>query len=127
MKDKRSQLVRLPDQGKVAGVCAGIAEHFNLEVWLVRIVTLSAILLTGIFSLPLLLYIIAWVLLDKGSTKQETHQPELKTKVWQAGDSPQKAMQEVSTRFRNLELRLRRLEKHVTSDAFHLKREIDNL
>ncbi|USD38567.1 MULTISPECIES: envelope stress response membrane protein PspC [Ferrimonas] len=127
MKHEKRQLVRLPDQGKVAGVCAGLAEHFNLEVWLVRIVTLSAILLTGVFSLPLLLYIIAWVLLDKGVTPVSTHHNELKTKVWQAGDSPKKAMNEVSTRFRNLELRLRRLEKHVTSDAFHLKREINNL
>ncbi|SDK30471.1 phage shock protein C (PspC) family protein [Ferrimonas sediminum] len=127
MKHEKRQLVRLPDQGKVAGVCAGLAEHFNLEVWLVRIVTLSAILLTGVFSLPLLLYIIAWVLLDKGVTPTSTHHNELKTKVWQAGDSPKKAMNEVSTRFRNLELRLRRLEKHVTSDAFHLKREINNL
>ncbi|TKB50851.1 envelope stress response membrane protein PspC [Ferrimonas aestuarii] len=127
MNNDKRQLVRLPSEGKVAGVCAGIAYHFNFEVWLVRIITLSAILLTGIFSVPLLLYIVAWVLLDKGETTPQHKPHELKTKVWQAGDSPKTAMKDVSTRFRNLELRLRRLEKHVTSDAFHLKREIDNL
>ncbi|ADN76786.1 phage shock protein C, PspC [Ferrimonas balearica DSM 9799] len=122
----KKELYRIPEQGKVAGVCAGLAEYFNLEVWLVRIVVLSAIILTGVFSFALLLYIVAWVLLDKKPPAHGRH-AELKTKVWQAGDSPRQAIREISTRFRSLELRLRALEQHVTSDSYSLKREIDNL
>ncbi|MBY5993794.1 envelope stress response membrane protein PspC [Ferrimonas balearica] len=123
----KKELYRIPEQGKVAGVCAGIAEHFNLEVWLVRIVVLSAIILTGVFSFALLLYIVAWVLLDKKPPMRMDHRSELKTKIWQAGESPRQAIREIGTRFRSLELRLRRLEQHVTSDSYSLKREIDNL
>ncbi|MBY6186000.1 envelope stress response membrane protein PspC [Marinobacter hydrocarbonoclasticus] len=123
----KKELYRIPEQGKVAGVCAGLAEYFNLEIWLVRIVVLSAIILTGVFSFALLLYIVAWVLLDKKPAAQSLHRSELKTKVWQAGDSPRQAIREISTRFRSLELRLRALEQHVTSDSYSLKREIDNL
>ncbi|MBY5922156.1 envelope stress response membrane protein PspC [Ferrimonas balearica] len=123
----KKELYRIPEQGKVAGVCAGVAEYFNLEVWLVRIVVLSAIILTGVFSFALLLYIVAWVLLDKKPAAQFGHRSELKTKVWQAGEAPRQALREISTRFRSLELRLRALEQHVTSDSYSLKREIDNL
>ena len=30
------QLYRIPEHGKIAGVCAGLAERFDIETWLVR-------------------------------------------------------------------------------------------
>ncbi|WP_298441949.1 envelope stress response membrane protein PspC [uncultured Ferrimonas sp.] len=125
--NQKEPLYRIPSQGKVAGVCAGIAERFNLEVWLVRIVTLSAMILTGVFSFVLLGYVVAWVLLDKKPEAQPIHRAEVKTKVWQAGESPRNAFRDINSKFRSLELRIRNLERFVTSDAYHLGREIDNL
>lgn len=122
-----TKLYRIPEQGKVAGVCAGLAERFQFEVWLVRIVVLSAMLLTGVFGLVMLMYIVAWVLLDKKPSTRHEHRPEVKTKIWQAGESASEAVRDINGRFRSLELRLRGLEKYVTSDAYALKREIDNL
>ena len=34
-------LYRIPQSGKIAGVCAGIAEYFNFETWLVRVLAAS--------------------------------------------------------------------------------------
>ena len=57
-------LHRDPSKGKIAGVCAGIAEYFGMEIWLVRILTL-----TGFFLLapPFFFvgYIAAWFILEK--------------------------------------------------------------
>ena len=57
-------LHRDPNKGKIAGVCAGIAEYFGMEIWLVRILTL-----TGFFLLapPFFFvgYIAAWFILEK--------------------------------------------------------------
>ncbi|QIZ75828.1 envelope stress response membrane protein PspC [Ferrimonas lipolytica] len=120
-------LYRIPAKGKVAGVCAGVAERFNLEVWLVRIVAFSALILTGIFSFVLLGYIVAWVLLDKKPEQLQSHGAEVKTKIWQAGESPRVVFRDINSKFRSIELRIRNIERHVTSDAYALGREIDGL
>ncbi|MBO6226596.1 MAG: PspC domain-containing protein, partial [Shewanella sp.] len=40
-------LYRIPQSGKIAGVCAGIAEYFAIETWLVRVLAVSIFLLGG--------------------------------------------------------------------------------
>ena len=58
----RKRLVR-PRQGrKIAGVCLGFAEYFDLDVTLVRIVWLVSSVMTGI---GLLSYPIAWVIMPE--------------------------------------------------------------
>ncbi|NCO45477.1 MAG: PspC domain-containing protein, partial [Vibrio sp.] len=39
------ELYKDPVNGKIAGVCAGLANYLGLEVWLVRILVISAALL----------------------------------------------------------------------------------
>lgn len=43
----QKKLYRLPNQGQILGVCAGIAEYFDIDVTLVRIVTLISAFVTG--------------------------------------------------------------------------------
>jgi phage shock protein C len=58
----RKRLVR-PRQGrKIAGVCLGFAEYFDLDVTLVRLVWLVASVMTGI---GLLSYPIAWIVMPE--------------------------------------------------------------
>jgi len=58
----RKRLVR-PRQGrKIAGVCAGVAEYFDLDVSLVRLVWLITSVMTGI---GLLSYPIAWIVMPE--------------------------------------------------------------
>lgn len=59
----RGELYRNASQGKIAGVCAGIADYFGWESWLVRILVVSGVLLgMGWF---VVIYIAAWFILDK--------------------------------------------------------------
>ncbi|MDN3683486.1 PspC domain-containing protein [Vibrio sinaloensis] len=43
------ELYRDTVNGKITGVCAGLANYFGLETWLVRILVISAALLGGSF------------------------------------------------------------------------------
>ncbi|GAB58537.1 envelope stress response membrane protein PspC [Rheinheimera nanhaiensis] len=138
MTKPKRELLRDDANGKIAGVCAGIADYFGWELWLVRIVTVSAFFL-GAGGLVLVLYIAAWVVLEKKSkaalkanTIDSSPLPaektvEVKTRLWQRGEAPKEALQHINSQFNHLELRLRDLERHVTSARFQLNREFNNL
>ncbi len=148
-------LHRDPSKGKIAGVCAGIAEYFGMEIWLVRILTL-----TGFFLLapPFFFvgYIAAWFVLEKkprGSSpksrndelasrsqhnkvhskgwhnvsEQESDKVMVKSKVWQAGEPPKQAFIDIKQRFTKNENRLRKMETYITSSEFQLNRELSKL
>lgn len=59
--DDRKTLYRIPSQGKIAGVCAGLADYFGLDVSLVRIAFVLGALASGGFVV--LLYIVMAVVL----------------------------------------------------------------
>jgi phage shock protein PspC (stress-responsive transcriptional regulator) len=54
---------------KIAGVCAGIADYFGWELWLVRVVALASLLLGFGGFLPVL-YIVGWIVLEKKSVAE---------------------------------------------------------
>ncbi|ACJ29951.1 MULTISPECIES: envelope stress response membrane protein PspC [Shewanella] len=123
-------LYRIPQSGKIAGVCAGIADYFNFETWLVRVLAASIFLLGG-SGIVLIIYVLLWMILDikPGTDKNKSSHKEIevKKKVWQSGEPAKMALRDVNSQFRALELRLQSLERHVTSDNYDLKNEINNL
>ena len=144
-------LYRDHENGKIAGVCAGIAQYFGIETWLVRILTVTSFfLLAGPFIF--VAYVACWFIMDKkpseeafntgynlgkrfsGSGKgwvnstEQTEKPiEVKAKVWQAGEPPRQAFRDIQYRFRQAEDRLRNIETYVTSKEFQLNRELNRL
>jgi len=61
----RKRLVRSTNNRKVAGVCAGIADYFDIDTTLVRVLWLLATLVPG----PnILAYIILWAAVPEGPT-----------------------------------------------------------
>jgi phage shock protein C len=59
----RKRLVRPREGRKVAGVCLGVAEYFDLDVTLVRVVWLVVALLPP--TIGLLAYVIAWIVMPE--------------------------------------------------------------
>lgn len=57
------KLERIPEQGKIAGVCAGIAAYFDSDVALVRASWVLLSLVPGALIGGLLAYVAAWVLM----------------------------------------------------------------
>ena len=132
MSAKR-ELLRDPQRGKIAGVCAGLSDYFNMELWLVRIIFVSAVLLTG-GPLFVVAYIVAWFILDKkepatANTNSTKHDDplEVKFKVWQKGEPPRRALQDLKERLTRVDVRLQDMERHVTSSEFTVSREINKL
>jgi phage shock protein C len=58
----RQRLMRSRTNRKIAGVCAGFAEYFDLDVTLLRVVWLVVALMTGVFAIP---YIVAWIVMPE--------------------------------------------------------------
>lgn len=58
-------LVKLPDQGKVSGVCAGIAYKWGIDPWIPRVVF---IVMTFVVGGGLLVYVVLALLLDSAPT-----------------------------------------------------------
>jgi phage shock protein C len=146
-KKCRGELYRDPSNGKVAGVCAGLADYFGWETWLVRILVVSGVLLgMGWF---IVIYIAGWFILDKknGSSKKRTSKVKsrfhekaesikndfagesikVKSRIWQAGEPPKQAFHDIRRKFKNLERELIKMERYVTSPEFTISREINQL
>jgi len=150
MNRKRGELYRNAEQGKIAGVCAGIADYFGWETWLVRILVVSGVL----FGMPFLIlgYVAAWFILDKSpeqgskskfepgdgnsfdSPRQRKRETDItnesikvKARIWQAGEPPKQALYDISRKFRSLEKKLQGMEQYVTSAEFTVSREINKL
>ncbi|MGL5106521.1 MAG: PspC domain-containing protein, partial [Plesiomonas shigelloides] len=73
-------LYRYPREGKVAGVCAGLAHYFGIEVWLVRIMVITVFLFGGA-GIVILAYLAAWLFMDKYTGEGEVvyEEPALKS------------------------------------------------
>jgi phage shock protein C len=61
----RRVLVRIRDGRMLAGVCAGVADYFGLDVTLVRAIWAVVSVITG--GLGVLAYLVAWIVIpDEG-------------------------------------------------------------
>ncbi|MFZ5432191.1 MAG: PspC domain-containing protein [Calditrichota bacterium] len=60
MEPTRKRLVRVQKGRKVAGICTGFGEYFNVDPTIIRLIWVLFILLGGA---GILLYIIAWIVM----------------------------------------------------------------
>lgn len=61
----QKRLVRSTNDRKVAGICAGVADYFDMDPTIVRVVWLLATLIPG----PnVLVYIVMWIAVPEGPT-----------------------------------------------------------
>lgn len=152
MSQHKKQLYRNTERGKIAGVCAGIADYFGWETWLVRILVVSGVL----WGLPILIlgYIAAWFILDKtpkvtanhvhssssashegsqsfGSSRESddiaNESIKVKTRIWQSGEPAKQALYDIHRKFTSLENKVQAMEQYVTSTEFTVSREINKL
>ena len=109
----------------IFGVCSGLADYFGFDVKVTRI----CVAIAAFFFFPTvpIIYLILGLLLDdsgRSRRNQVREDPELRRRV---RSEPHTTLRSVRYRFRDLDRRLQRLEKHVTSRKYNLEREIDGL
>lgn len=105
------KLWRIPEKGMIKGVCAGIAQYFDIPVKLVRIITVLAFFF-GLAFFVLVGYIVLTFLLDPMPADEQ----------WQSSaPGSRELLNIVDTELHSGEQRLRAMERYVTSDTFQLR------
>lgn len=118
------RLYRDPTRGWLLGVCAGIAGYFGITVLAVRLVALLGLML---FTLPTVLgYVVAGIVLRR--RPDSLYRDREEEKFWtRARTEPRATAGDLGARIRALDERLRAAEAYVTSRAFKLRRQFDDL
>ncbi len=111
--------------GKLSGVCAGIADYTGVEVMWIRIGTVLLTLAGGFPWTVIAYFMIAWMAQKKPYGLYESREDE---KFWQGVRSnPTRTASEMRSTFRDIDRRLADIEMYYTSRNTRLADEIDSL
>ncbi|MGE4062713.1 MAG: envelope stress response membrane protein PspC [Rhodospirillaceae bacterium] len=133
---RRRKLYLDKENAKISGVCAGIADYFDWDVTVVRVIWVAATILTGFWPLIVGYAVAAWMVdakprglgyhddggyADARAEIDESRRAAYhrQARTWQFSD--------VKNRFDRVEDRLRTLEQCVTSREFQMDRELRGL
>jgi phage shock protein C len=120
----RTKLYRDKHNGKIMGVCAGIADYTGIDAFWVRLAVFASIFVTGSWSI--LAYFIAGFILNKKPPHLYRDQSE--QKYWQrVRQSPHRTAREIKANFRDIDRRLAAVEAHYVSSNPRLTAEIERL
>ncbi len=121
----RTRFYRNKRDGKVNGICAGIADYTGLDVTLVRIMLVAAILIGGGVLLPVY-FIAGWIADDQ--PREIAADDKDDRKFWQGvRASPGQSARDIRGRMRAIDRRLADIEQYVTTENRSLAREIEEL
>lgn len=68
METQSRRLRRIPAQGRIAGVCAGLAAYFDVDVTIVRLAWIVLSIVPGGVIGGVIAYLAAWVIVPADST-----------------------------------------------------------
>jgi phage shock protein C len=121
----RTRFYRDKRNGKVMGVCSGIADYTGFDVSLVRVCFLAAVFMSGGSVLPFY-FIAGWVAPAK--PREQEHYDREERQFWQGvRASPARSARDIRSRFRDIDRRLADIESYVTTENRSLAREIEQL
>ncbi len=127
--DYKKKIYKNVDDKKFLGVCSDVADYLDVDVTIVRIVTVLTSFIPGSF-VPIA-YFIAYFILDKKPENILTHDnseySKVKETLSETSNSPRPTFKACSRKFSNLHDRLARMEAYVTSSKFELDNEFKNL
>ena len=124
MSSPRTRFYRDKLNGKIMGVCAGLADYTGVDVLWIR---LGAILLTVLGSGMLIpVYFLTGLL--AGTKPEHFYADREEQQFWQGvRQSPSRTAREVRAQFREIDRRLAEVEAHYVSNNPRLSAEIERL
>lgn len=111
--------------GKIAGVCAGLADYFGVDLTVTRVLAVVALLLSP--PLVILLYIGIVIMVPTTDPDRVLRQPERRRFRSHLRAAPTATVTDVKRSLLRLDARLARMERVVTSPRFDLERKIRDL
>ena len=132
-------LYRNRSEGWIGGVCSGLADHWGVATWMVRLAAIALLLLTG--SLAFWGYVVAWVVLSPRPSRWEGDAAEVevemeydedrqtyrKRTVFHYPDAPTDRLRKARRRLDEALGRVESMERYVTSRRYDLNREFSKL
>ena len=124
MNDLRTSFYRDKQNGKLMGVCAGIADYTGVNAIWVRLGFVALLFMTGFSILPF--YFIAGFLANKKPAHLYVDRQE--QQFWQrVRQSPARTARDVRASFRDIDRRLADVELYYVSANPRLSEEIERL
>ena len=121
----RTRFYRDKRNGKIWGVCAGIADYTGFDVNLVRVCMVAAVVLSSGSILPV--YVIAAMVTPDKPRELAVADSEDR-EFWQGvRASPARSARDIRGRFKDIDRRLADIESYVTTENRSLAREIEQL
>ena len=115
------RLYRDRDRAILAGVCAGLASYFGLNLKGLRVIVALGTFFFFPFMVPA--YIVLTIILP--IKPKDLYTDENQEKFWRGVSmAPSEVFGSLNHRFRELELRLQKMEAYVTSREFEMDREL---
>ena len=110
----------------LAGVCGGLAERMGWDPTICRVVS-AVLLFTPLNTVVFVGYIVLWAI-----TPYQPYRPRNLTReeeiFWRSvSDRPAETFSNIRYKFRDLDDRLAKMERSVTSEEWKLKREFRDL
>ena len=125
MKTTHTTLYRDKDGGKLAGVCAGVADYTGINPFWVRFGFIAS-LFTPLSAITVPAYIVMWMLLSKKPA--HLYQDDQEQQYWQrVRQSPKRTVREIRSQFRAIDRRLAEVENFYVSSNPRLSDEIERL
>lgn len=120
------RLYRSNRERVIAGVCGGIAERYGWDPVLLRIATVLSFF---IFAGPLIIlaYIIAWMVIPRKPASARALSPDEETFWRGVSDKPSVTFSNLRYKFMDLDDRLQRMDRSVTSNEWRLRKEFRDL
>lgn len=124
MSSSRTRFYRDKHNGKLLGVCAGIADYSGVNVLWVRLAAILLVLMG--FALLVPAYVLVGVIAPK--KPPQLYRDGGEQRFWQGvRQSPQRTAREVRARFREIDRRLAAVEEHYVGSNRRLSAEIERL
>ncbi len=120
------RLRRNTRRGKVAGVCAGLADYFD---WSVKWLRLGWILATVFFfPMPIVVYAVLAIFMKSDRGVEQAVRSQEEERFWRTFSvRPRATFSELKHRFRALDARIAQMEYAVTSSEYGLRKQFRDL
>jgi phage shock protein C len=112
-----SKLYRIPEEGMISGVCAGIARYTGIPVLMIRILAILALFM-GAFIVTIVIYFALAFILDDAPAVDANYYSRAREQGYY---SAKEVIQQLESDIKRSESRLRELERYVTSDTFKVE------
>ncbi|MDX1341488.1 MAG: PspC domain-containing protein [Reinekea sp.] len=119
---------------KIAGVCAGLADHFNVDHWVIRLAAVGGFFFFN--TLMIFAYIGAWIALaprPKGSAAQTAYRydenlhQDRPVNMFRYQMSPSDRLRTARQRMDEVMSRVSTMERYVTSRRYELDKEFSKI